>query len=174
MNSRGRLQDSAAQVRDDDVLPTRSPSIRLRHGQVLWLLTELGADVILRGIASHREQLYRFYRRAYAERRSGAGKSILIITEDCRPIELRGLYLDLNIEFAGGRLVRFGPPKLLSSTETLLRFSKNAVSGRAFLPLALSLLSERVAALALRAPEIRSGPPKSSISAARLKMRRSK
>ncbi len=131
-------------------------------------------DAVLRGLARYRDELYRLYRRAYAQRRSGAGKPTLIVTEDCKPIELRGLYLDLNIEFAGGHLVRFGPPKLLSSAETLVRFSKSAISGRAFLPLALSLLSERVAALALRAPEVRSGPPKSSISAARLKMRRSK
>jgi hypothetical protein len=32
-----------------------------------------------------------------------------MVTEDCKPIELRGLYLDLNIELAGGDLVRFGP-----------------------------------------------------------------
>ena len=70
-------------------------------------------------------------------------------------------------------LVRLGPPKLLTSTETLMRFSKSAVLGRAFLPLALSLLAERVTSLALRAPRIRSGPPKSSISAASLKMRQS-
>jgi hypothetical protein len=221
------------QHRDDDLHPVKLPIIRLRHGQVLWLLTELGyrgavsemvffeyikslrklgvpfgqvkfqtkrnkrlarysfchlmelavilslrvyhvvPDAVLRGVARYRDDLYRLYRRAYAERLRGAGKPILIVTEDCGPIELRGLYLDLNIEFAGGRLVRFGPPKLLSSAETLVRFSKSTILGRAFLPLALSLLSERVTALALRAPEVRSGPPKSSISAARLKMRQS-
>jgi len=235
MNSRRRPRDSTVHDRDDDdLLPAKLPSIRLRHGQVLWVLTELGyrgavsesaffeyikslrklgipfghqrfqtkrskrlarysyshlmelatvlslrvyhvvPDAVLRGIAGHRGQLSRLYRRAYAERRSGAGKPTLIVTEDCVPIKLRGLYLDLNIEFAGGHLVRFGPPKLRSSTETLARFSKSAISGRAFLPLALSLLSERVTSLALRAPEIRSGPPKSSISVARLKMRQSK
>ena len=234
MNSRRPLRASSVQRRDDDFLPAKLPTIRLRHGQVLWLLTELGyrgtvsksaffeyikslrklgipfghqrfqtkrgkrlalyshwhlmelatvlslrvyhvvPDAVLRGIAGHRGQLYRLYRRAYAERCSGAGKPTLIVTEDCEPVELRGLYLDLDIEFAGGHLARFGPPKVLTSTETLMRFSKSAVLGRAFLPLALSLLSERVTSLALRAPGIRSGPPKSSISAARLKVRRSK
>jgi hypothetical protein len=102
------------------------------------------------------------------KRCSGAGKPTFIVTEDCEPVELRGLYLDLGIEFAGGDLVRLGPPKLLTSTETLMRFSKSAVLGRAFLPLALSLLSERVISLALRAPRIRSGPQKSSVSAAHI------
>jgi hypothetical protein len=234
MNSRRQASDSSLQDRDYDLLPAKLPSIKLRHGQVLWLLTELGyrgtvsksaffeyikslrkfgipfgdekfhtkhgkrlarysfchlmelalalslrvysvvPDAVLKGIAYHRTHLYRCYRRAYAGRRSGAGKPTFIVTEDCEPIELRGLYLDLNIDFAGGRLGRFGPPKLLSSTETLARFSKRAISGRAFMPLALSLLSEQVAALALRAPEVRSGPPKSSISAARVKARQSK
>jgi len=224
----------AARTHHDDFLPAKLPRIQLRHGQVLWLLTELGyrgtvsesaffeyikslrklgipfghqkfqtkrrkrlahysywhvmelaltlslrvyhvvPDAVLKGIVDYRAHLYRCYRRAYVERQSGAGKPTFIVTEDCEPVELRGLYLDLNIEFAGGHLVRFGPPKLLSSTETLLRFSKSAVSGRAFLPLALSLLSERVAALALRAPEIRSGPPKFSHSTTRSKNRQSK
>ena len=234
MNSRPRRRNSSVQRSDDDdFLPAKLPSIRLRHGQVLWLLTELGyrgtvsksafyeyikslrklgipfghqrfhtkrgkrlavysywhlmelatvlslrvyhvvPDAVLRGIASHRAELCRLYRRAYAERCSGAGKPTFIVTEDCEPVELRGLYLDLAIEFAGGDLVRLGPPKLLTSTETLMQFSKSAVLGRAFLPLALSLLSERVISLALRAPRIRSGPPKSSISAAHLKVRQS-
>ena len=234
MNSRRRARDLSLQDRDDDLLPAKLPSIKLRHGQVLWLLTELGyrgtvsksaffeyvkslrklgipfgdekfhtkhgkrlarysfchvmelaltlslrvyhvvPDAVLKGIVDYRTHLYRCYRRAYVERHSGAGKPTFIVTEDCEPVELRGLYLDLNIEFAGGQLVRFGPPKLLSSSETLVRFSKSANSGRAFLPLALSLLSERVTSLTLRAPEIRSGPTKSSVSAAGLKVRQSK
>ena len=232
-NSRRRARDSSLQDGDDDRLPTKLPRITLRHGQVLWLLAELGyrgtvrksaffeyikslrklgipfgdekfhtehgkrlaryslchvmelalalslrvyhvvPDAVLKGIVNYRTHLYRCYRRAYAERDSGAGKSIFIVTEDCKPVELRGLYLDLNIEFAGGQLVRFGPPKLLSSSETLVRFSKGANSGRAFLPLALSFLTEQVASLALHAPEVRSGPPKSPISAARLRTRQS-
>jgi hypothetical protein len=225
INSRRRLRNLSLQNGDD--LPTKLPQIRLRHGQTLWLLTELGyrgavsesaffeyikslrklgipfgyekfqskgskrlarysffhvmelattlslrvyhvvPDAVLRGIAAYRDQLYRFYRRAYAQRRSGEGRPILIEIKGHKPIELRGLYLDLNIEFSGGHLVRFGPPQLLSSIETLVRFSENTVSGRAFTPLSLSLLSEQVTALALRAPDIRSGPPKSSFSTKR-------
>ena len=42
MNSRRRTRNSSLHDRDDDLLPAKLPSIRLRHGQVLWLLTELG------------------------------------------------------------------------------------------------------------------------------------
>jgi hypothetical protein len=231
-NSQRRLQNwPRPPLQDiDNLLPKKLPQIQLRHGQVLWLLTELGyrgavsssaffeyikslrklgipfghkrfqtkdrrkladysychvmalaltlslrvyhvvPDTVLRGIVHYRSQLCRFYRRAYAERRSGAGRPTLLRVKGRKrlkgrkPIELRGLFLDLNIEFSGGHLVRFGPPKLLSSTETLARFSESSLSGRAFMPLSLSLLSERVTALALRAPDIRSGPPKSATS----------
>jgi len=64
--------------------------------------------------------------------------------------------------------VRFGPPKLLSPTDALAKFSEVTSSGRVFIPLSLSLLSERVISLALRAPEVRSGPRKSSISKRRI------
>lgn len=221
-NSR-RLLRSASQD-DDAVLPTRLPRIQLRHGQALWLLTELGyrgavsesaffeyikslrklgipfghekfqsnagrrlarysfyhlmelatalslrvyhvvPDAVLRGVSRYRGELYEFYRRAYLQRHSGVGRPILVKVRGYEPIELRGLFLDLNIQFAGGHLVSFGPPKLLSSRDTLARFSEGTLLGRSFIPLSLSLLSERVTLLALRVPEVRSGPPKSSAS----------
>ena len=157
MNSRRRRRDSSVHRKNHDFLPAKLPSIRLRHGQVLWLLTELGyrgtvsksaffeyvkslrklgipfghqrfqtkrgkrlalysywhlielatvlslrvyhavPDAVLRGIAGYRGKLYRLYQRAYAERCSGTGKPIVIVTEDCEPVELRGLYLGLDI-----------------------------------------------------------------------------
>jgi hypothetical protein len=232
MNSRRRLRNSS--LYDGDDVPRKLPQIRLRHGQALWLLAELGyrgavsesaffeyikslrklgipfgyekfqsrgskrlarysfyhfmelatvlslrvyhvvPDAVLRGVVRYRDELYRFYRRAFEQRHSGAGRPILIKVKGCEPIELRGLFLDLNIQFAGGHLVRFGPPKLLSSIDTLAKFTEGTSSGRASIPLSLSLLSERVILLALRAPEIRSGPPKSSFSTARLRTRQSK
>ena len=228
-NSR-RLLRCASQD-NDTVLTTELPRIRLRHGQALWLLTELGyrgavsenaffeyikslrklgipfghekfqskggrrlasysfyhlmelatalslrvyhvvPDAVLRGVCCYRGELYRFYRRAYAQR---LGRAIVIRLKGREPIELRGLFLDLNIQFAGGHLVRFGPPKLLSSVDTLARISEGSPLGRAFIPLSLSCLSERVVSLALQAPEVRSGPPKSSISTGRLIARRPK
>ncbi len=203
------LQDRA------DVLPKKLPPIKLRYGQVMWLLTELGygdatsrsafhaymkslrklgipfgrerfqtkrkrrlaehsychvmelavalslrvyhilPDSILRGIIHNRSRLHQLHRRAYAQRRSSTGRPIVIKIRGQEPIELRGLFLDLGIRFSGGRLVRFGPPKLLSSSEIMRQFSRATAP---FLPMNLSLLSERVVALALHAPDIRCGP----------------
>lgn len=207
--SLGAFQDRA------NVLPKKLPPIKLRYGQVMWLLTELGCadavsrsafheymkslrklgipfgrerfqtkrgrrlaehsywhvmelavalslrvyhvvpDSVLRGIIHNRSRLHQLYRRAYVQRRSGPGRPIVIKVKGREPIELRGLFLDLGIRFSGGHLVHFGPPKLLSSSEALRQFSRAAGP---FLPMSLSLLSERVVALARRAPDIRSGP----------------
>jgi hypothetical protein len=116
-------------------------------------------DSVLKGIIRYRSRLQRFYRRAYAQRRTGDGSPLVVEARNHAPIELRGLFLDLHIKFSSGRLVRFGPPKMLSSVEALALFSKSIPGGRALQPMNLSLLSEQVAALAIAAPQIRSGPP---------------
>jgi len=196
----------------------RPPEIRLRYGQVMWLLTELGysagvsrntlheylkalrklgipfgrvkfkdkhkrklaefsychvmelaivlslrvyhviPDSVLKGIVHHRVELRKLYERAYQQRRSGAGSPLIVEAKKHVPVELRGLFLDLNIKFSGGRLLRFGPPKLLSPIEVLELFNAGAAAERTFLPMNLSLLSEKIVTLALAAPRIRSGP----------------
>lgn len=115
-------------------------------------------DAILAEIVRHRRSLYRLYRRAYSQRCTGTGSPILIKTSGCEPIRARGLFLDLKINFSGGRLVSFGPPRLLSPFEALTTFVERNVSARALLPINLSLLSEKIVALSLQAPVIRRGP----------------
>jgi hypothetical protein len=66
--------------------------------------------------------------------------------------------LDLQINFSGGKLTSFGPPKLVSSFDALAVFAERDVAARALLPINLSLLSERLVSAALRAPRIRTGP----------------
>jgi hypothetical protein len=191
-------------------LPERVPSIRLRHGQTIWLLTELGLrgpaskntfheylkslrklgipfgrekfrtsrrrrlayysyydlmelamtlslrvyhvvpDSVINGIARHRDLLHQLFRRAYTQRNRPSGA--LVALEGHESLVLRGLFLDLNITFAGGHLVRFGPPKLLSALEAARRFGQSFASARPFAPLHLSVLSEQVMLLALNAP----------------------
>jgi len=203
-----------------DLPSAMPPPIRLRYGQVMWLLNELGygagasrntmheylkalrkfgipfgpvnfqtkqkrilaeysyghimelavvlslrvyhviPDSVLKGIAKYRTQLRRMFLRAYVERRSGQGRPLVVSAREHAPVELRGLFLDLDIKFSAGHLVKFGPPKLLSAIEALAIFSESTLMRRTFLPMSLSLLAEQVISLALDAPEIRSGPPK--------------
>jgi predicted RNA methylase len=81
-----------------------------------------------------------------------------LITAMKTPALMRGVFLDLQMNFSGGKLVRFGPPRVLSASEAVAIFAERDLAARAFLPLNLSLLSERVIALSLRAPLIRRGP----------------
>ena len=200
------------------LLPDKLPHIRLRHGQVIWLLTELGFAEgvtrhtfhvyikslrkfripfgrgrfrttsqnrlayynylqimelslvlslrvyhvipvsVLNEIDRYRSILSGFYRRAYSRRRSADGRPIIVQVGFRQRMELRGLYLDLNLEFSGGRLLHFGPPRLLTPSKALAYFSDSTAPTRRFLPLNLSLLAEQVVALGLLAPTVKSGP----------------
>jgi hypothetical protein len=114
-------------------------------------------DSVLSGIVRHRTCLYHHYSRAYAERCTGIGAPVVVKAAGHSPIHVRGTFLDLQINFAGGKLVQFGPPKLLSPFDALTIFAQRDVATRALLPINLSLLSERLVATALRAPPIRRG-----------------
>jgi hypothetical protein len=115
-------------------------------------------DAVLVEIVRCRRRLYRQYRRAYADRCSGLGTPAAIDAAGQGSILMRGAFLDLQMSFSGAKLVKFGPPKLLSSFEALKVFAARDLAARAFLPINLSLLSERLVSTALRAPPIRRGP----------------
>jgi hypothetical protein len=83
---------------------------------------------------------------------------IVVETRGRPPLQLRGLYLDLRINFSGGELVRLGPPRLISPYQALSVYAAQDLAARAFLPINLFLLSERLVALSLRAPLIRRDP----------------
>ena len=116
-------------------------------------------DAVLAEIVRHRPILYRYYRRAYLDRSSGIGAPVRITPPQYVPIVARGVFLDLQIDFSGGVLTRFGPPVLLSPSQALATFvNQEDVAARALLPLNLSVLAERVVLTALRAPRVRRGP----------------
>jgi hypothetical protein len=116
-------------------------------------------DSILREIDKNREKLRELYRRAYALRSSGEGASATFGARGGKPIEIRGLFLDLNIRFSGGQMINFGPPKLLSPTDTIVRFAKCSQAGEVYLPINLSRLAEDVVMLALSPPGKRRKAP---------------
>lgn len=192
-------------------LPKFLPNIALRHGEVMWVLSELGfrgsatsstfyeyikslrkigipfergsigfirrgrayysydhlmelalvltlrvyyfvPDPLLVEIIKNRATLGRYYRRAYAERNRGIGKAVTVRARGFGSIRTRGVFLDLGINYSGGKLTKFGPPKPLSPFEALVAFVERDSAARAFLPINLSLLSERIVLRALQAP----------------------
>ena len=63
-------------------------------------------DSVLAEIIRYRTRLDRHYHRAYAERCSGVGTPVTVEGADHSPIHLRGVFLDLQINFSGGKLVK--------------------------------------------------------------------
>jgi len=114
-------------------------------------------DVVLRELIDHREELCRLYRQAYVERSSGLGRPTKV-KGAAASYEVKGAFLDLGMDFSGGTLTAFGPPSLLSPEAAMEAFAQSPNASRAFLPIRLSELADRVAELASRAPAVRSGP----------------
>jgi hypothetical protein len=108
-------------------------------------------DTVLAQLVRYRRTLYRHYNRAYAERRSGLGAPIDIEMAGHTSVTVRGVFLDLKIDFSGGTLTAFGPPELLSPYGALSIFIEREIAARALLPINVSLLSERLVSAALEA-----------------------
>jgi hypothetical protein len=115
-------------------------------------------DALLKEIVRYRTRLYHHYRYAYRHRRSGPGAPIVMNAGGTDPLCIRGVFLDLQINFSGGKLVNFGPPRVISPVEALAVFAGSVLAARALLPLNLSLLAERVVSTALRVTSIRGRP----------------
>jgi hypothetical protein len=115
-------------------------------------------DSVLRRLVKHRARLYRQFRQAYEQRLSGLGTPIQVKTDGHTSIYLRGAFLDLRLNFVGGRLISFGPPILLSPRQALAVYAYSDLTARALLPMNISFLSEELVNLSLRAPLIRRGP----------------
>jgi hypothetical protein len=115
-------------------------------------------DSVLMEIVRCRRALYRCYRRAYTERLTGLGAAVTVSRPGGYPLRLRGVFLDLQIDFLGGKLAHFGPPRLLGPFESLRAFAERDVAARALLPINLSLLAERMVGAAVRAPTANIGP----------------
>jgi hypothetical protein len=105
-------------------------------------------DPILKEFVAARQILHPIYRRAYAERRSGLGKPIYL-NLGSRKVEVAGVFLDLRVVYAGGRLLSFGPPEAIAPEEALARFAVSEVATAAFIPIRLSPFCEEVANLSL-------------------------
>jgi len=112
-------------------------------------------DSVLKEIMRHRPQLHRLYRKAYADRQAGRGRPVCFTPNQGPPIKLQGCFLDLDIQFCGGQLVKFGPPRLLPPKDALVIAAQRMLSLETSLPFGLSALAERVVALALSPPRIR-------------------
>jgi hypothetical protein len=117
-------------------------------------------DLVLGGLIRFRNDLYVSYRRAYLERASGLGAPIVVMVKggDKLAFDMDGVYLDLQLKYAGGQLHSIGPPRTLAPFDALAWFAQTELPERAHPPLNLSRLALKVAALMRQAPPIQRGP----------------
>jgi hypothetical protein len=115
-------------------------------------------DSLLAYIAKYRRSLRRHYVSAFTNRNSGLGCPITVKIGGHKPLDARGVFLDLRVNFAGGKFSSSGPPKLISALEAMAVFVERDVAARSLLPINLSRLAERVITLSMSAPLIRRGP----------------
>lgn len=115
-------------------------------------------DNILRELKTYRRELCAMYRRAYLEHRSGLGAPVRIAASGHDGFEMSGIYLDLKIRVGGGRVLEFGPPRLVSSFDALRLYSTADMPARAHLPINLSALIIAIVERAEAAPNIHRGP----------------
>jgi hypothetical protein len=80
-------------------------------------------DSVVVKIIRYRKNLYLHYERAFMERRTGRGAPIVVESGGHVAFRLCGVFLDLQMDFSGGKLVRFGPPRLLSPHKALAMYA---------------------------------------------------
>ena len=98
------------------------------------------------------------HRSHLAQPTAKASPPIQVKTDGRTPIYLRGAFLDLRLNFAGGRPMSFGPRILLSPRQALAVYAYSNLTARALLPMNISCLSAELVDVSLRAPLIRRGP----------------
>jgi hypothetical protein len=101
-------------------------------------------DSVVMGLRRFRNQLRPIYRQAYSECKDPHLQSARIVGTDSRSVTINGLYLDLNIRYSAGRMVEFGPPRVLSAFDAAALYITAEVPARAYLPLNLSGIADMI------------------------------
>lgn len=115
-------------------------------------------DPVVAGLIRFRPEFYALYRTAYAHARCGVGAPVHVRAEGQAGFRMAGVYLDLQLRYARGQVLEFGPPRAISPFDALRFFAATPSAGRPLVPLNLSALALDVIASARRAPNIRRGP----------------
>lgn len=121
--------------------------------RVYWTLP----DTVIAGLRDFRKDLLPIYRRAYFELRAHKCPPARISAPGALRTIMSGLYLDLNIRYSGGRMIKFGPPRAISPFEAASRYARAVVPARSCLPLNVSTIAGMIVARVPGVPSIRRG-----------------
>jgi len=101
-------------------------------------------DDVVAGIRKFRAELRPIYRRACFELVAENSATARVTATGRTRMTLTGLFLDLNIRYSAGQMVKFGPPKPLSPFEAVIMFARAEVPARSYLPLNVTAVAERI------------------------------
>ena len=114
-------------------------------------------DAVTTGLQKFRDQLRPIYHQAYLDLLSPRYPSASISMVGANRVLMSGLYLDLNLRYAAGQMVTFGPPRTLSPFEALCIYVQSEASARSYLPINISSLAGLVLARSKQVPAARRG-----------------
>jgi hypothetical protein len=114
-------------------------------------------DSVANGLRSSRDELRPLYRQAYRDSLRRVYPRAWLSADKDERLPIEGLFLDLNIRYAAGHMIKFGPPRTLSPFEAMSDYARSPAPSRAYLPLNMSAVAEMIVTGARAAPIIRRG-----------------
>jgi hypothetical protein len=113
---------------------------------VALLLRVYGAlpDAVVSGLREFRRDLRPIYRTAYLDSVKRQYPPVRISEAGRKPILASGVFVDLNVRYAAGQIVEFGPPKLVSPYEAARIYLSSELPARSYLPLNISAVAETI------------------------------
>jgi hypothetical protein len=114
-------------------------------------------DSVAHGLRAFRDDLRPIYRAAYRDSLRRVYSTAWLSTGDNEPIAVEGLFLDLNIRYAAGHMIDFGPPRTMSPFEAMSVYASSQAPARAYLPLNVTVVAQTIVDRGREAPPIRRG-----------------
>jgi hypothetical protein len=125
-------------------------------------LMELSVAMLLRVYFTLPDSIYR---KAYFELTLHQHPPARISAPGGLRTTVNGLYLDLNIQYSAGKMIKFGPPRALSPFEAVSIYAHAQAPARSYLPLNVSTLAEMIVARTRVLPKIPRGrAPRSPVT----------
>ncbi len=112
-------------------------------------------DEVTAGLRRFRNELRPIYRQAYLDAKRPFPPSARLSSANGDGLDIKGAYLDLNIRYSSGRIIEFGPPRLMSPLDAVRIYLLSEIPARCYLPLNLSVVADRIIMKAQALPPVR-------------------
>ncbi len=114
-------------------------------------------DALAVGLLQFRKELRPIYRQAYFDLFTPKFPVLRFGVPNGPKATAAGLYLDLNIRYAAGQMVQFGPPRAVSPFEAVSIYTRSRAPALSYLPLNVTAVAEMIVARTKKLPPIRRG-----------------